>query len=169
MLGGAQKFHGKKEVLRTELERKEFTKNIVEKCIIMDLQHYIAKYNGSANIPSNVFVTRQKYNTKDESVLPPLYTLCHCKEILNPDDEVLICEYCQKLNHLNCVKNDLRKSCYFCKKIIFHPPLSLNIKRNSSTVDMNPVSVSSFGMKNECMYFSIKNSRKMRVCLEYQL
>ena len=116
--GGRQLYHASNEVMRTDLFEDIQPQDVQGIAEVMMFKEYKLKYPNYANVPSNVFVMRQKYNTKAEIAVPELQKSCHCVCFINPDDAVMLCPECDESIHTYCFEKDSTKTCPKCGKAL---------------------------------------------------
>jgi hypothetical protein len=104
--------------MRTDLFDDLQPQDVIGPVDVMMYKEYKLKYPTFATVPANVYVMRQKYNTKAEIVVPELQKSCHCISFINPDDPVMLCPECDESIHTYCFDKDSTKTCPRCGKAL---------------------------------------------------
>jgi hypothetical protein len=107
--------HGKNEIFKSTLVEKEKVANIVTKCSVHKLTIYI-KLNTEEKQNDTTFIFRQMYDPFTKKFTPDLEPECFCKKIINPDEEVFKCDYCEnKFYHYACIVRE-NNQCLNCSQ-----------------------------------------------------
>ena len=102
--------------MRTDISTTIPITNVATATQVLMYPEYKAKYGPITSVPPNVYVMRQKYNTKTEILVPELSKSCHCISFINPDDDIILCPNCGESIHKLCFERDSSKACSKCKK-----------------------------------------------------
>ena len=116
--GGRQLYHGANEIMRTDLSLDIPPSSIICSVDVIVYKDYKLKYPSFTTVPPNIYVMRQKYNTKAEISVPELQKQCHCVSFISPDDNIMLCPDCDESIHNLCIDKDSTKMCPKCKKIL---------------------------------------------------
>lgn len=98
---GRLSYHGKNEIFKTPVNKEESMLHISSKIEVLKLADY-AKLPREEKFANNRFVCRQNYDPEEQKFSPELDPDCFCNRIINPDDDLVICE-CERAYHYQCI------------------------------------------------------------------
>lgn len=107
-----QPYHGKCELIKSDIVRKEDLRTVISKCFVYKLKEYVKLSRDERNSKGN-YVVRQFYEEERKILRPEsLERECFDGIIINPDDELIQC-HCGKFYRVSCIseENSICDSC----------------------------------------------------------
>ena len=113
---GRQAYHGRNEILRTNLTADLSMDKICGECTVLNFADYMEKFASANNegIPHNVYFFRQTFDPNSGEAIPKLKAPCYCKTVVNPNEEVWRCKGCGIYLHAKCREANNDKPCPVC-------------------------------------------------------
>jgi hypothetical protein len=73
-----------------------------------------------------------------DQYVPVLISSCICSKLINPDDDILACPFCEEIMHLQCLKVASAGKCNQCKAQVPHELIYPSLGKRRSLLEDKP-------------------------------